>query len=334
MITNNSNRIYFKGYCRGIILIQGQVQFIPVDLIDYINEESREINIEYENFISQNQLKVFNCDTINFKWDSYSIISNVIYELSDHNDFRIINFIQNVLLCKLIIIKINDSNRLNVLLKFLKSEIFVEVYLIIYFTIENKDFFKSIINFPNVTKIFINSDNFTLSSNKIYLRSIPNKYSGNLIHINPNFELISESQYHHTYFNRKLYIGPNGEIKNAPECEETFGSIKDLDSVEDLKEIISTPAFQKYWFVHKDLCDVCKHCEFRHMCVDNRMPFERADNQWYHKIECNYNPFIAKWEGEIGYRTLSECRVFSNENEFSIDHDRIAEINKEIWEEE
>ena len=149
-----------------------------------------------------------------------------------------------------------------------------------------------------------------------------------------NFELFSESQYHHTYFNRKLYIGPNGEIKNAPECEETFGNIKDLNSVEDLKEIISTVAFQKYWFVHKDLCDVCKYCEFRHMCVDNRMPFERADNQWYHKIECNYNPFIAKWEGDPGYRTLSECGVISNENEFSIDHDRIAEINKEIWEEE
>ena len=199
------------------------------------------------------------------------------------------------------------------------------------------DFANVIINTNRIDSIiFFNSPFDKNLEDKIYYFKVNKSRSSKKRNSNfrSNRNLFSESQYHHTYFNRKLYIGPNGEIKNAPECEETFGNIKDLNSVEDLKEIISTPAFQKYWFVHKDLCDVCKHCEFRHMCVDNRMPFERADNQWYHKIECNYNPFIAKWEGEIGYRTLSECRVFSNENEFSIDHDRIAEINKEIWEEE
>ena len=143
--------------------------------------------------------------------------------------------------------------------------------------------------------------------------------------------LFSESQAHHTYFNRKLYIGPNGEIKNAPECPETFGYIQDLESPEELKAIVQTPEFQKYWFVHKEITDVCKDCEFRHMCVDNRLPFQRAENEWYHQTECNYNPYIAKWQGEEGYRTLAECGVISNENGFSIDHEKIAEINKELW---
>ena len=101
--------------------------------------------------------------------------------------------------------------------------------------------------------------------------------------------------------------------------------------VEDLKKIINTHAFQKYWFVHKDLCDICKHCEFRHMCVDNRIPFERTKKEWYHKIECNYNPFIAKWEGESGYKTLEQCGVISNENIFFIDNDKIKQINLELW---
>jgi hypothetical protein len=149
-----------------------------------------------------------------------------------------------------------------------------------------------------------------------------------------NVQLFTESQKHHTYFNRKLYIGKNGEIKNAPECEEVFGYIQDIKDVADLKQVISTPEFQKYWFVHKELCDVCKDCEFRHMCVDNRLPYQRKDGSWYHKIECNYNPYICKWKGEDGYKTLEECGIIVDENGFNINHKKISAINTFLWEEE
>ncbi len=161
-----------------------------------------------------------------------------------------------------------------------------------------------------------------------------NSFLEQKFYFNINITLFTESQAHHTYFNRKLYIGPNGEIKNAPECEEEFGFIQDLESPDQLKEIIQTPAFQKYWFVHKEITDVCKDCEFRHMCVDNRLPYQRAKNEWYHKTECNYNPYIAKWKGEEGYRTLAECGVISNHEGFTINHEKIAAINEELWGEE
>ena len=48
----------------------------------------------------------------------------------------------------------------------------------------------------------------------------------------------SESQHHHTYFNRKLYISSSGELKNAPECTESFGNIQDINSHEELKQIV------------------------------------------------------------------------------------------------
>ncbi len=35
--------------------------------------------------------------------------------------------------------------------------------------------------------------------------------------------------------------------------------------------------------------------------------------------------------GEEDYFSLAECGVVSNETEFSIDHERIAEINKQLW---
>lgn len=143
-----------------------------------------------------------------------------------------------------------------------------------------------------------------------------------------NIMMFRESQRHHTYFNRKLCIGLNGEIKNAPECEEEFGYIQDILSPKKLKEIIASPEFQKYWYVHKELCDICKDCEFRHMCVDNRLPYQRKDESWYHKQECNYNPYIAKWKGEEGYKTLQECGIVSTNEGLSIDHVKIASINK------
>jgi radical SAM protein with 4Fe4S-binding SPASM domain len=130
-----------------------------------------------------------------------------------------------------------------------------------------------------------------------------------------NLLLFSESQEHHTYFNRKLYIGPSGEIKNAPECKEVLGNINE---VRDLIKIISGKEFQRYWQVKKSNTDVCRHCEFMHMCVDKRIPIRRNEKEWFHKKECDYNPFIGKWKGEPDHKTLAEIAIISNKDEFKI----------------
>lgn len=145
-----------------------------------------------------------------------------------------------------------------------------------------------------------------------------------------NIPFFTESQKHHTYFNRKLYIGPTGDIKNAPECEDVIGNVN-KQSTEEVIAAIKNPANQKYWYVHKELCDVCKHCEFRHMCFENRIPYQRKDGTWYHKEECNYNPYIGKWKGEEGYKTLEQSGVISNQYAFIIDHNKVEKTNKEIW---
>ena len=148
-----------------------------------------------------------------------------------------------------------------------------------------------------------------------------------------SIEHFTESQKHNTYFNRKLFIGANGEIKNAPECKEHFGFIQDIENAEELKPIIGSSKFQKYWFVKKDECDVCKDCELRHICIDNRVPTKRNQNEWYHKEECNYNPYLAKWKGEEGFQSVADCGIVSNEKTFSIDHDRVKSINTVLWDE-
>lgn len=85
-------------------------------------------------------------------------------------------------------------------------------------------------------------------------------------------------------------------------------------------------------YIGKHLTDICCDCEFRFVCMDSRKPVKsKGSGKYYHTTECNYNPYIAKWKSEEGYRTLAECGVRSDESGFSIDHERIAEINKELW---
>lgn len=76
----------------------------------------------------------------------------------------------------------------------------------------------------------------------------------------------------------------------------------------DKKEIIDglkNGAFSDLWHINKDKIKVCKDCEYRYMCVDNRIPIKEAEGEFFFSTECNYNPYIGKWRGEPGYKKLS-----------------------------
>ena len=52
------------------------------------------------------------------------------------------------------------------------------------------------------------------------------------------------------------------------------------------------------------ICDkiiVCKDCEFRYICTDCRIFIKDNNNIYSQPLHCNYNPYIAKWEGESEY---------------------------------
>ena len=61
------------------------------------------------------------------------------------------------------------------------------------------------------------------------------------------------------------------------------------------------------------------------------MPKKRHENEYFNEIECNYNPYIAKWNKEDGYKTLAECGISSNKDGFIINRKKINAINKELW---
>jgi|AntAceMinimDraft_17_1070374.scaffolds.fasta_scaffold00282_12 SPASM domain peptide maturase of grasp-with-spasm system len=347
------NKISVNGFCRSVIsdLISGNINFIPNDLYNLINNNHKEqiiddIPDEYAEFLIKNKI-TYNSNKSLFselskEWNSPNLITNTIIHLNESNIQNISKYadIFDDILCKNLQLQV-ESNITDIQLKkFLRK--FNESYLsyieIVFYkrkTKLNKDI---LIEFcENNSRIFRfvienSSDSVEFLDSKKSISVTYNKFKPTFIHVqNPNISIYTESQKHHTYFNRKLYIGEKGEIKNAPECKEEFGFIQDIKDSEELKTIITKPKFQKYWFVHKELCDVCKDCEFRYMCVDSRLPYQRKNGSWHHKQECNYNPYISKWQGEEGYKTLKECGVVCNEKGYTIDEKKIAKINEEIW---
>lgn len=276
-----------------------------------------------------------------YHWDSSSYITNAIIEISEKNglieEARLDALFKNlkVLLCKHIVVRFTSFFAVEHLSRFFNMIKHDNIHSIIalfdYNAAYHSDEFGDLtLDHHNLKTVIVFDSPFDKNYGdtiyffkKKYSLQFDKKISEFKIH----HELYSESFLHHSYFNRKLFISALGEIKNAPEADEVFGQIEELNDLKKLKKIISTPHFQKYWSVHKDIMDVCKDCEFRYLCVDNRIPIQRDTDNWYHQKECNYNPYINKWRGERGYLTLHQCGIVSDQQGFMIDHDKVKKIN-------
>jgi len=119
-----------------------------------------------------------------------------------------------------------------------------------------------------------------------------------------NLLTFCESQKFNTCLNKKISIDVKGNIKNCPSCKQTFGVIGQKPLVE-LKDHLN---FKRVWGVSKNQIDVCKDCEFRHMCTDCRAYIKDQSNTFSQPSKCNYNPYIAKWKGQEGYVSVEEWK--------------------------
>ncbi|WP_052599110.1 grasp-with-spasm system SPASM domain peptide maturase [Aureispira sp. CCB-QB1] len=108
----------------------------------------------------------------------------------------------------------------------------------------------------------------------------------------PHISVFTESQHHNTCLNRKISIDTDGNIKNCPSMQQSFGHISNTT----LEEVIKNPAFTKMWDIKKDDIDKCKTCEFRHICTDCRAYLENPDDLYAAPLKCGYNPETCEWE--------------------------------------
>jgi len=312
----------------------------------YKNKYDNFIN-EYFELLKNNELIYFTNDveqfpSIDLIYKSPSHITNVFIDFSKKLKIKKIIDILNNISCKAVSLSFTEKISLCEIKKVLSyfketGFIHIEMYINWQFALEEvKPLFHNETRLQQVIMFMCDENMHYLLPNGmnriiVYSKNKMNISTKSSRSLSVSFPLYIESQKHHTYFNRKLYIGKNGEIKNALECKDNFGFIQSIKDVEGLKSIISKSEFQKYWFVHKEICNICKDCEFRHMCVDNRLPYKNTNGTWYFKPNCPYNPYICKWEGEEGYVLVEECGNYTRETGFVPDKKKIRKLNKQIW---
>ncbi|NJO18576.1 MAG: hypothetical protein HC877_23465 [Thioploca sp.] len=128
-----------------------------------------------------------------------------------------------------------------------------------------------------------------------YTRSSIHYQPGNIKLFDVNIELFTESQKHNSFYNRKIIIDQQGNVRTSLLSDEIIGSVKH----NTVFKLLRNKGFNKYWAINKDIIKVCQDCEFRYMCVDARIPNKKVENIYLFEAPCSYNPYQATWDQSI-----------------------------------
>ncbi len=327
-----SSCLFVKGASRSIIcdLQRNSYTIIPNDLCQVIedydginlidikkNYENKydEILDEYFEFLFENEFVFFTnypdlFPKMNLEWHEPSTINNAIIDLSHNFDYEIIFDQLTSLHCKSIEIRFFKTVRIDyiqMILDYLEKtkSIITSIGFVIHSSDETKANLLSnlIIKYPRISYFIIGNhqeNKFVEPVRKemgyIYytIDCIESITQCGLISKNSfavNTRLFTESQHHNTCLNRKISIDKDGNIKNCPSMVESFGNIKDTT----LEKALNHPNFKKYWNINKDQIEVCKDCEFRHICTDCRAYIEDPNNIYSKPLKCGYNPYTNEW---------------------------------------
>lgn len=109
-----------------------------------------------------------------------------------------------------------------------------------------------------------------------------------------NIPTFTESQKNNSCLNRKISIDIDGNIKNCPSMNNSYGNI----SNDSLHLVLENENFKKYWTINKDQIETCKDCEFRYICTDCRAFHNNHSDLYLKPFKCNYNPYTGIWENK------------------------------------
>jgi SPASM domain peptide maturase of grasp-with-spasm system len=323
------------GAKRSIIcdLQRGEFDFIPNDLTEiltihkdktlmeiknsYHSESEREIEAYFDFLLSKEygfwgereDRSLF--PDIDLTWCSPSVITNSIIdvdETSNYNFEKIFTELEE-LGCRDVQIRFyseTDAAFIEELLSMLTYSRIKSVELIMK---NNLSFAFEVVEHltarhPRIRNVIIHSSpEFKLAKinkvngrgNIIYVTDVIDSAShcGIIHHTNfvVNLPTFMESQQYNSCLNGKISIDVHGNIKNCPSMSENFGNIQEVS----LKEVSLNDTFKKVWSIHKEQIEICKDCEFRHICTDCRAYLKDPGDIHSKPLKCNYNPYTAQW---------------------------------------
>ncbi len=95
------------------------------------------------------------------------------------------------------------------------------------------------------------------------------------------------SQIYNPCLGHKIAIDTNGDIKPCLWLNEIIGNIED----NNIKDLIISGKFKKYWELSKSLIEECKLCEMRYACNDCRVFSNYGDfSKENRPLFCKYDP--------------------------------------------
>jgi len=341
VVTLFKNIIPVKGYSRSILydlymedyvfisnetynLLQERNFIFTASELIYFPELQRLLENNFLHLISNDELSLF--PELSLYWDHPHEINNIVIEFNLEN----LEYIIRLSTCKSYCIIFEDYVQFTTNIKRLHDLIVSQKLLTIEVVI--RDFKnKEIANFD--FKFF--NENSKLAFHRVFIfnsaeHSIFRIHETLFVFLNysqidedkdiyqhiVNIKLFTEAQNHNTFYNRKLFIDKDGKIKHTLHSDEVLVNLADVKSFRDL---LNLKDLSKYWYISKDQVDVCMDCEFRYMCIDSAIINKRADNTYYRSIECNYNPYISKWDTEEGYMNLTQIGIKCNSVGFNTD---------------
>lgn len=291
LISENKSILIFKKYSNYLNTLISNGYLIKIPRITLKN--FRDLSLSYKN------TNVIDNAIIYISQSTFKILNDFIKELEDLN-------------CRNLAIVINTNCfDLRSVLEYFSISSITSIDLILLNNATEKDFNYLSENIKDRIR-------FVYSKTKLETNEFINIVLSSLrkVTFNPSIQTFIEASSYNLYYNKKIILNSDAKLNSTKIKYTNFGDLKN-----NIKYCINKNNIPKFKI------DICSDCEFRMMCIDSREVSVRKNQSFYYKNECEYNPYIAKWKDEDGYKTLEECGVFCNENEFSVDHNKIANIN-------
>jgi len=248
---------------------------------------------------------------ISKKWDVPSFITNCIVDFDSDTDFNFDSLVKQLddLGCQALQLRFytqRDLSEIDHLLQSLEhSRIYcIEIITPDYPSLNLKQLEKLCWKHRRIRTVHLHSSDVTEACQldaelklNVTKSEIPINSHSHCGFIDPsqfvlNSATFFEGQRHNTCLNRKIGIDKDGNVKNCPSMERSFGHIDEVK----LREVIESSAFTELWYVNKDQIETCMDCEFRYVCADCRAFLDKSVILTAKPKKCNYNPKTTKWE--------------------------------------
>lgn len=277
-------------------------------------QSNKSVIDSYVNFITKNELGFIDSSIykelteLDLSWDSYSPITNIIIEYDPSINYEV-EFLLDLINLSIDALEVRCYNvvsyeQIDNFLNLFENSTILSIRLIMQYHKDiNKRYVEKLIdNHLRVNAVQIHGAPFDDFST-IFDDTVPLQFSKHKINschqcgnINSGYftsslQLFSESRHHNTCLNRKLSIDRMGFIKNCPSLPENFGHIANAK----LNDLLAEPSFKKLWNIKKDDIEICKDCEFRHICTDCRAYVEDPADLYSKPLKCGYNPYTNEW---------------------------------------